>query len=83
MALPVLASACLLLITLGYIGRCWLRPFAPCRHCHGMGHALTTDRKGRPKRGKDCRHCKGHGIRIRTGRHLWNLWTRTRRAGTR
>lgn len=63
--------------------RCWLQPFGPCRKCDGMGHALTYDRKGKPKRGKDCRRCHGHGIRIRVGRHIWNVWTRTRRAGTR
>jgi DnaJ-class molecular chaperone len=83
MALAALASACLLLVTLGYGMRCWLSPFGSCRKCNGMGHALKTDRKGRTKRGKDCRRCKGHGIRIRVGRHLWNVWTRTRRAGTR
>ncbi|MER5199571.1 hypothetical protein ACWD3J_33910 [Streptomyces sp. NPDC002755] len=83
MALSFLASACLLTITFCYGVRCWLQPFGPCRKCDGMGHALTYDRKGKPKRGKDCRRCHGHGIRIRVGRHLWNVWTRTRRAGTR
>jgi hypothetical protein len=48
-----------------------------------MGFALTTDRKGRAKRGKDCRRCDTTGIRIRFGRHLWNLWRRTYDAGTR
>jgi hypothetical protein len=47
-----------------------------------MGHALTTDRKGRPKRGKDCRRCHATGKRIRTGRWLYNRWARIYRAGT-
>jgi hypothetical protein len=48
-----------------------------------MGHALTYDRKGKPKRGKDCRRCHGHGIRIRAGRWIYNRAARTYRAGTR
>jgi hypothetical protein len=77
-----LAIACLLAVTLGYAGLCAAQPFATCRRCHGFGFATTTDCKGRPKRGKTCRHCAGHGIRIRRGRHLHNLWLRTRERGT-
>ncbi|WP_042401533.1 hypothetical protein [Streptacidiphilus carbonis] len=83
MVLPALAIACLLLITLSYAAVCAGQPFATCRHCHGLGFQLKTDRKGHPKRGKDCRRCKNTGLRIRKGRHLWNLWTRTRDNGTR
>jgi ribosomal protein L40E len=83
MTLPALASALLLLVTLGYIGLCAGQPFARCRKCSGLGFALATDRKGRPKRGKTCRRCHGHGIRIRRGRHLYNLWRRTYDRGTR
>jgi len=83
MTLTGLASACLLLLTLGYSIRCWLSPFGPCRKCHGMGHALKKNRKGQLKRGKDCRRCHGHGIRIRVGRWLFNRWHRTYDAGTR
>ncbi len=83
MALAALASACLPIVTLCYVVRCWLSPFGPCRACDGMGHALITDRKGRLKRGRTCRRCHGHGIRIRVGRHLWNWWRRTYRTGTR
>lgn len=79
----VLASACLIAVTLCYVARCAGSPFGDCRKCRGLGFALKTDRRGKPKRGKTCRRCKGHGKRIRVGRHLWNLWTRTRRAGTR
>ncbi|MFG2195781.1 hypothetical protein [Streptomyces sp. NPDC048639] len=83
MTLIALASACLLLVTLGYVVKCWLSPFGDCRKCRGMGHALTADRKGKAKRGKDCRRCRATGKRIRVGRHLYNASRRTYRAGTR
>jgi len=83
MPLLALASTCLALLTLGYSVWCWLSPFGPCRKCHGMGHAIKHDRKGRAKRGKDCRRCDGHGIRIRVGRHLFNRWHHTYERGTR
>ncbi|WP_406484037.1 hypothetical protein [Streptomyces sp. NBC_01568] len=70
----LLASACLLLVTLGYFSLCASSPFGTCRKCRGFGYAMKTDRKGRLKRGKHCRRCDGHGKRIRTGRHLYNLW---------
>lgn len=78
-----LAIACLLLITLGYASVCAASPFGTCRKCNGFGFAVTTDRKGRPKRGKDCRRCKGHGKRIRAGRWLYNRAARIHRDGTR
>jgi hypothetical protein len=81
--LSVLATAFSLLITLSYSVKCWLSPFGDCRKCHGMGHALTVDRKGKAKRGKDCRRCQGAGKRIRVGRHLYNRAHHTYRAGTR
>ncbi|MFF7846289.1 hypothetical protein ACFZDF_01735 [Streptomyces sp. NPDC007910] len=77
------ASALLLAITLGYSALCAASPFGNCRKCNGLGFALTTDRKGKPKRGKTCRRCKGHGIRIRVGRHLFNIAARLHRDGTR
>ncbi|MEU5192420.1 hypothetical protein AB0G83_35565 [Streptomyces klenkii] len=83
MPLPLLASACLIAVTLGYAALCAGSPFGNCRKCRGMGHKLKTDRKGRIKRGKDCRRCDGHGKRIRIGRHLYNLWLHTYRDGTR
>ncbi|MGW6545089.1 hypothetical protein ACWGBH_19855 [Streptomyces massasporeus] len=78
----LLAIACLLTITFGYVGLCAVSPFGDCRRCRGMGHALKTDRKGRIKRGKDCRRCHATGKRIRTGRWLYNRWARIYRAGT-
>ncbi|MGB8946328.1 MAG: hypothetical protein WCD21_39755 [Streptomyces sp.] len=83
MSLPLLAIACLLIITLSYSGKCWLSPFGDCRKCSGMGHGFKTDRKGRTKRGRDCRHCKATGKRIRVGRWIYNRAARTYRAGTR
>ncbi|MFG2984767.1 hypothetical protein ACGFYQ_26525 [Streptomyces sp. NPDC048258] len=76
MTLTLLASACLLIVTLGYFGLCASSPFGNCRKCKGFGYAMKTDRKGRLKRGKHCRRCDGHGKRIRVGRHLYNLWLR-------
>lgn len=80
---PILAAiACLLAVTLGYGGLCAVSPFGDCRKCHGWGFEMTTDRKGRLKRGKDCRRCKATGKRIRVGRWLYNRWARIHRAGT-
>ncbi|MFC1409203.1 hypothetical protein ACEZCY_11090 [Streptacidiphilus sp. N1-12] len=77
------AIACLLIITLGYVFLCAVSPFGRCRKCNGLGFALHTDRKGRPRRGKDCRRCKTTGARIRFGRHLFNLAADLHREGTR
>ncbi|WP_412076718.1 hypothetical protein ACLF6K_15860 [Streptomyces xanthophaeus] len=83
MTLSLLAIAAALLLTLSYAALCAVSPFGRCRKCDGLGFALKHDRKGKPKRGKHCRRCDGHGIRIRKGRHLYNLWARTYRNGTR
>ncbi|WP_372407749.1 hypothetical protein [Streptomyces luteireticuli] len=81
MPLPLLASATLILLTLGYIGVCAVSPWKTCRRCDGLGFQLTHTKRGKPQRGKHCRRCDGHGIRIRRGRHLYNLWARTYRTG--
>ncbi|GAA0386677.1 hypothetical protein [Streptomyces luteireticuli] len=81
MPLPLLASAALILLTLGYIGVCVVSPWKTCRRCNGLGFQLTHTKRGKPQRGKHCRRCDGHGIRIRRGRHLYNLWARTYRTG--
>ncbi|WP_180686272.1 hypothetical protein [Streptomyces gossypiisoli] len=81
---PILLTiAFLLFVTLGYISVCAASPFGTCRTCNGFGFAMTTDRKGKPKRGKTCRRCKGHGKRIRVGRWLYNRAAATYRQGTR
>jgi hypothetical protein len=77
------AIACLLIVTLCYAAVCAGSPFGTCRKCRGFGFATTTDRKGRPRRGKDCRRCKATGKRIRVGRHLFNLAAALHRDGTR
>jgi hypothetical protein len=79
----LLAITFLLFVTFSYVSVCAASPFGTCRKCNGLGFHITTDRKGRPKRGKTCRHCKGHGKRIRVGRWLYNRWARIHRAGTR
>jgi hypothetical protein len=81
MPLPLLASALLVLFTLGYAGVCAASPWKSCRRCEGLGFQLTYTKRGKPKRGKHCRKCDGHGIRIRRGRHLYHLWVRTYRKG--
>jgi hypothetical protein len=83
MALPLLAIALLIAVTLGYAAVCAAQPFTDCRRCGGLGHALKTDRTGRTRRGKPCRRCKTTGKRIRTGRHLFNLWQALHHDGTR
>ncbi|WP_406310185.1 hypothetical protein [Streptomyces sp. NBC_00623] len=79
----LLASTLLVSVTLSYASLCAASPFGNCRKCHGMGHAIKTDHKGRTKRGKDCRRCKATGKRIRVGRHLYNVAARLHRDGTR
>ncbi|WP_327289481.1 hypothetical protein [Streptomyces sp. NBC_01198] len=82
MTLVLAASLLILVVTFGYAALCAVSPFGNCRKCRGWGFAMKTDRKGRAKRGKDCRRCKATGKRIRTGRHLYNLWCRTYDRGT-
>ncbi|MGW4629782.1 hypothetical protein [Streptomyces rubiginosohelvolus] len=79
----LLASTLLMFLTLSYASLCAASPFGNCRKCRGWGFATKTDRKGRPKRGKDCRRCKATGKRIRIGRHLYNVAARLHRDGTR
>ncbi|MER5911967.1 hypothetical protein ABT124_16045 [Streptomyces sp. NPDC001982] len=78
-----LAIACLFAITIGYVGLCAAVPFGTCRKCNGFGHQITTDRRGKPKRGKECRRCKKTGKRIRVGRWIFNRAQRLYREGTR
>ncbi|MDQ0598925.1 ribosomal protein L40E [Streptomyces canus] len=82
MPLILLAITLLIGVTLCYVAVCAASPFGDCRKCHGMGHKLKADRKGRPKRGKDCRRCHATGKRIRIGRWLYNRFARIYRAGT-
>jgi hypothetical protein len=52
----------ILLVTLGYLARVWLRPFKTCRRCEGMGRIRTRNGRGRPK---PCKRCGGKGLRPR------------------
>ncbi|MFJ5775747.1 hypothetical protein [Streptomyces sp. NPDC093094] len=81
MTLIALAIPCLMFVTFGYSALCAASPFGTCRKCNGFGFATTTDRKGRPKRGKSCRRCKATGKRIRAGRWLFNRAQRIYREG--
>ncbi|MDJ0463644.1 hypothetical protein [Streptomyces sp. H27-C3] len=78
----LLAIACLLIITLGYVSLCASSPFGDCRKCKGFGYALKKNRRGQLRPGKTCRRCRGERKRIRVGRHLYNIWLRLYRDGT-
>lgn len=78
----LLASTCLLIVTLCYASLCAASPFGDCRKCKGFGYALKKNRRGQPKPGKTCRRCRGERKRIRVGRHLFNVWLRLYRDGT-
>ncbi len=67
-----------ILVTLGYVGLCWVSPFTRCQRCAGTGQ--TTTRVLHRPRG--CRRCdRGH--RLRTGRRIYNYVHRIRTEATR
>ena len=76
--LLTLASTALLVVTLSYAVLCAASPFGFCRRCCGYGRRVTPRGRRRP-----CHRCQTTGLRIRTGRHLYNLARRTYDAGTR
>lgn len=78
----VVAIPGLISITLCYGALCAVSPFGSCRKCRGFGFYLKEDRRGRPRPGRTCRRCKGDRIRIRVGRHWWNVARRIHRKGT-
>ncbi|CUU60455.1 hypothetical protein Ga0074812_14031 [Parafrankia irregularis] len=62
----------LIVVTLGYILLCWVRPFGPCPHCHGTARTESHfTRRTRP-----CRHCDHTGLRLRVGRRACNALRR-------
>ncbi|WP_306743686.1 hypothetical protein [Saccharothrix yanglingensis] len=66
----------LLLLSTVHIGLYATHPFKPCRTCKGKGnHRSPLALAYRP-----CRPCGGSGMRLRTGRRLWNTFTRVRRS---
>ncbi|MET7513213.1 hypothetical protein ABZS88_07000 [Streptomyces sp. NPDC005480] len=50
MPFPVLAIACLLTVTFGYVAVCAASPLATCRKCDGLGYQVKFNRRGKPKR---------------------------------
>ncbi|MFV0136369.1 hypothetical protein ACLGIH_24710 [Streptomyces sp. HMX87] len=69
--------ALLLLWLIGYAALCWVKPFAPCRKCRGLGQIE------RFKKPRMCPRCHGKQLRLRLGRRAHNAWRRTHEAGTR
>lgn len=70
------AMTLLLLWLVGYALLCWMKPFAPCRRCHGIGR---IERFGKPRM---CPRCHNKKLRLRVGRRAHNAWRRTHSAGT-
>lgn len=56
--LIAVAVVALVLVTAGYLTRCWLFPFTTCHH---GGHQAWR-----------CHRCQGTGLRLRAGRRLIN-----------
>ncbi|MFF7973844.1 hypothetical protein [Streptomyces sp. NPDC007905] len=69
------AMVLLVLWLIGYAGLCWVKPFAPCRKCRGLGQ---VERLGKVRM---CPRCHGRRLRLRVGRRLHNHWRRTHQAG--
>lgn len=76
LAITVVTPAAL--VTLGYVGLCWVSPFKRCNRCAGTGHT-TTRILHRPRA---CRRCD-RGYRLRTGRRVYNHFHRLRSEATR
>lgn len=70
--LPASSAAVLILlaslITLGYLGLCWLWPFRACRRCSGTGKRPAWIGNGF----RFCSRCDGTGHALRAGRHVMN-----------
>jgi hypothetical protein len=68
----------LIVVTLGYAGLCWVRPFGPCRKCQ------AAIRKHPRRRARIyCHRCANTRLRLRTGRRVWNFVHRLYTDGTR
>lgn len=72
----MLVASAALAAALGYYAAlCAVKPFAPCRRCHGTGGIL------RFRKPHTCPRCRGKRFRLRVGRRAHNAWRRTRDAG--
>jgi hypothetical protein len=67
--LITVAVIALVLVTAGYLLKCWLFPFTTCHH-----GALTAAR---------CRRCQGTSRKVRAGRRLLNELRTVRNTGRR
>ncbi|MFC6015528.1 hypothetical protein ACFP2T_04870 [Plantactinospora solaniradicis] len=74
----IAVAAILALITLGYSGLCWIKPFKTCTRCAGTGHTTTCILR----RNRACRRCD-HGLRLRTGRRVFNYFHHLRTEANR
>lgn len=74
------ALACpLAIVTVSYGLACWLKPFRPCRRCHGLGRMTRSLGRGY----RHCRRCYGEGGRLRAGRIAYNYLSAARREARR
>lgn len=73
----LVAIAAMILWAGGYAVLCAVKPFAPCRKCHGLGQVE------RFKKPRMCPRCHGKLLRLRVGRRAHNAWRRTHEAGSR
>lgn len=66
-----LLGPCLIIVTIGYIGRCLFSPWGQCRRC-----------KDRPRKRRNCRRCDSTGKRPRIAwrvlAHLLRSWRAAR-----
>jgi hypothetical protein len=80
----VLLILFVLILTVGYAARCWLKPFTTCNRCNGTktvkGSILDQLIRGQAER--PCPRCNGTGLRLRIGRLVYNHLTRVRRAAS-
>ena len=85
-AMPVVPLILFVLIlTVGYAGACYLRPFARCPRCKGERAVKGTlgDRLLRGQPTRRCPRCSGTGLRLRIGRRFYNNMSARQRQSQR
>ncbi|KXK61076.1 hypothetical protein AWW66_15325 [Micromonospora rosaria] len=78
LTLAITVAAPAALVTLGYAGLCYVRPFTRCRRCAGTGQTTTRFLR----RPRACRRCD-RGIHLRVGRRIFAYFHRIRSEATR